>query len=81
MYSREKAECPYCEGEGEVMDGRRVHARCIDPPMTTCPECRGSGEIYAEDADDIDTDRTLSDYEEDDRWDAAEARWERENDR
>lgn len=76
----QKTECPYCEGCGEIMDGRKVTSRSIDPPMVICPECNGSGEVDADDADDIDTNRTLRDYEQDYEQMRAEARWERERD-
>lgn len=34
--------CPYCMGEGWVMDSYQSPTR-IDPKMIPCPECRGTG--------------------------------------
>ena len=78
MYKPDLATCPYCEGGGEVFDSRKVTAVSIDPPMVDCPVCGGSGEVYEDDLDDIDTDRSISEYEQDQREAAAEARWEYE---
>ena len=75
-----ETECPVCDGDGEVMDGRRIHAMSMDPPMTNCPECGGSGYVREDDVDNIDLDKSLSDYEQDWRETAAEARFEQKRD-
>jgi len=81
MKNINKVDCPYCDGDGEIMDSRRITGRSIDPPMMNCPECRGTGWVYEDDADNIDLDKTIADYDAEDRATAAEARWEWENER
>ena len=76
-----KVECPYCEGLGEIYDGRKVTSRSIDPPMTTCPECGGKRWVYENEAELIDCDKSISEIEEEYKASAWEARWELENDR
>ncbi len=80
MRNRTMTECPYCEGNGDVMDGRRIHGGMIDPPIVSCPECCGSGEVEEDNLEHIDPNKTLSEYEQDYKDMAAEARWERERD-
>ena len=74
-------DCPYCEGDGEIMDERRITGRSIDPPMMDCPECNGRGFVASEDAANVDPDKTIDEYAQDDAADAAEHRWEMERDR
>lgn len=78
---RRKVDCPYCDGGGEVFDSRRVHSRSLDPPMSKCPVCGGSGSVDEDEADEIDCDKSLAEYEEEYEAEAAEKRWEAQNDR
>lgn len=82
MLSRARqVECPYCEGSCEVFDSGRVHSRSMDPPMSKCPVCYGKGTVDEDEVDNIDTDKSLADYQQEQEWDEAEARWEASLDR
>jgi len=76
-----EVECPYCDGSCEVFDRSRVTSQSLDPPMSKCPVCYGSGYVDEDEVDNIDCDKSLSDYEQEAEWDAAEARWESKQDR
>jgi len=76
-----KIDCPYCEGLGEIVDPRKINSRSMEPPLVACPECSGSGLIYEHNAADVDTDKTLWDYELDRAHDIAERKREQERDR
>jgi len=68
----EKVECTYCEGQGEIADGHTMLFGAPEPKMVTCPECMGEGEISEDQADHVDTSRSMADYEQDEK----ESYWE-----
>ena len=64
------------------MDEQRVHSRSMDPPMLACPECFGRGSVSRERAAEMEgEERSIDDYASEWEADAAEHRWEWENER
>ncbi len=72
-------ECPYCGGSQEVFNSSRVNSQSLDPPMDTCPACNGRGWVY--DDEEIDCDKSLSEYAQENKEEADMARWEAKQDR
>jgi DnaJ-class molecular chaperone len=71
-------ECPYCGGAQEVFDSRGWTSS-MNPPYTTCPACNGRGWVY--DDEDIDCDKSVREYAQENKEEADLQRWESKQDR
>ncbi|MCP4540132.1 MAG: hypothetical protein GY832_23590 [Chloroflexi bacterium] len=76
-----KIDCPYCDGEGESPNWRALDYHCPAPPMRRCHVCNGSGLLDPDMSDIIERYPTLREYEYAEQMAAAEAEWERRNER
>ena len=76
----EFVDCPLCEGDGQVLDRRRITSRSPEPPMKRCPGCNGSGSVDVETAERL-SGMTVDECEMDRAIDEAEHRWEQDMDR